>query len=131
MDEDALSRWGQSLADNNGTHLGCHSVCGLGLPLTGDPMVFEQRDLDRYLVELDLFSLLWMFGRSSSFRTWFGYRPPVGGIDGLQPIFFFVTCSLILRSIVPVLIVRGVFKKEPNAFGYRLAGSLKEWWWYG
>ena len=32
---------------------------------------------------------------------------------------FFVTRSLILRSIVPVLIVRGVFKKEPNAFGYR------------
>ena len=78
-----------------------------------------------------LFSLLWMFGRSSSFRTWFGYRPPLGGIVGLQPIFFFVTCSLLLRSIVPVAIIRGVFKKEPNAFGYRLAGSFKEWWWYG
>ena len=56
MDGDALSRWGQSFADNNGTHLGwVGPVCGLGLgSLPATPMVFEQRDLDRYLVELDL-----------------------------------------------------------------------------
>ena len=56
MDEDALSCWRQSLANDHGTHLGgVGSVCGLGLgSLSATPMVFEQRDLDRYFVELDL-----------------------------------------------------------------------------
>ena len=56
MDEDALSCWRQSFSGDHGSHLGrVGSVCGLGLgSLSATPMVFEQRDLDRYLIELDL-----------------------------------------------------------------------------
>ncbi len=76
------------------------------------------------------FSLLWLFGRSASFYTWFGYRPPPGGFEGLWPFFFFVGSSILARCIIPISIGCGLLKREVGAFGYRTRGALSGVWIY-
>lgn len=76
------------------------------------------------------FSLLWLFGRSAAFYTWFGYRPPPGGINGMLPYFFFVGSSILARCVIPLAIGCGLLKRRIGDFGYRTKGALSGAWIY-
>ena len=76
------------------------------------------------------FSLLWLYGRSASFYTWFGYRPPPGGLEGMSPYFFFVGASILVRCIIPLCIGCGLLKRQVGDFGYRIKGALSGAWIY-
>ena len=76
------------------------------------------------------FTLLWLYGRSASFYTWFGYRPEPGGINGLLPYFFFVATSLVARCGVPLLIAIGWLKKPMREYGYQTRNAFRGAWIY-
>lgn len=82
------------------------------------------------LSALILLSAFWLYGRTSHFELWFGYRPPRGGFNGLMPYFFFVGCSVLTRLICPLLIGRFALGHRPEAYGYRLKGAFRLWWLY-
>ena len=76
------------------------------------------------------FTLLWLYGRSASFYTWFGYRPEAGGLNGLLPYFFFVVTSLVARCGLPLLIAVGFLKKPVQEYGYQTKNALNGAWIY-
>ena len=79
---------------------------------------------------LILLSAFWLYGRTGNFERWFGYRPPSGGLQGLQPYFFFVGCSVLARAVMPLAVGRLFLRDRPQAYGYKLEGAFKLWWVY-
>ena len=75
-------------------------------------------------------SVFWLYGRIGSYPRWFGSHPPVGGLAGLAPFFFFVGTSVLLRVVLPLLTGRVACGQGPGAYGYRWQGAFDKWWIY-
>jgi membrane protease YdiL (CAAX protease family) len=48
---------------------------------------------------------------------------PVGPYPKLQHFFFFAACCVLLRTVIPLALVRWRFGQRPRDFGYRLPGT--------
>ncbi|MCA9538715.1 MAG: CPBP family intramembrane metalloprotease [Myxococcales bacterium] len=74
--------------------------------------------------------VFWLYGRRGSYAFWFGENPPLGGLRGLLPYFFFVAASVLCRVLLPLLTGRLVLGRTPRDYGYTLVGAFKKWWLY-
>ena len=75
-------------------------------------------------------SLFWLYGRRGSYAYWFGSRPPWGGHQGMIPYYFFVSCSVLARIVLPCLVIWLLLRRRLSDFGYGLKDATKLWWVY-
>ena len=75
------------------------------------------------------FSVLWLYGRSASFKMWFGYRPGWGGLEGLFP-YLLRGRELTYGAFCHCSLDDSYWLGSPTAFGYRLKGVTRGGWLY-
>jgi hypothetical protein len=79
---------------------------------------------------LAFLTLFWFYGRRGNYADWFGADPPVGGLRGLIPYFFFVACSVVARIALPLITGRLALRRGAADYGYRLRGTFRLAWVY-
>lgn len=55
---------------------------------------------------------------------------PASPLAGLYGFFAFSLCSVLLRSVLPLLAIRALFGRRPRELGYRLRGTSRLGWIY-
>lgn len=94
------------------------------------------RDLDvRAVVVLlsvpVLMTVFWYFGREPFFRDHqLATYLPRTALSPLYPFMYFALCSVVLRLLVPLAIVKLGFRRPLGEFGYSFRGTFELWWVY-
>jgi len=93
------------------------------------------RDLDARPVVVLLsvaliMTVFWYFGRVPFFRMHLAQRFAAGPVSPLYPFIYFSLCSVLLRLLIPMAIVRFGFRQPLRSFGYGFRGSFDLWWVY-
>jgi len=74
-----------------------------------------------------IMTVFWYFGREPFFREHLTGRFPTTALTPLYPFMYFSACSVLLRLLVPMAIVRLGFRRPLAEFGYSFRGT--ELWW--
>jgi hypothetical protein len=83
------------------------------------------------LSSIVLFTIFWYFGRRNHyFVAWHETFKDGSDLQPLYPFFYFVFCSVLLRTVLPMLCVKFIFKKRLADFGFSLRGAGTGGWIY-
>jgi membrane protease YdiL (CAAX protease family) len=77
-----------------------------------------------------IMTVLWYFGRVDFFNENLTEVFPGGDLSSLYPFFYFSLSCVFLRTIIPALIIRFVFRSRLSDFGYNPKGTFEVWWGY-
>jgi len=75
------------------------------------------------LSSLIFFTVFWYFGRTPFFQDHLEGVFPRTELTPLYPFFFFCISSVFYRTLLPILCIKFVLKKNLGDFGFRLKGS--------
>ncbi|MFW2386751.1 MAG: type II CAAX prenyl endopeptidase Rce1 family protein [Polyangiales bacterium] len=86
----------------------------------------------RFIVISSMFLLIVFlaFGRSNTYLRFFEQFVPKGTRSPLLGFFYFATCSVILRMLIPYVLLRFKLTQNPADYGYRVRGGTRFRWVY-
>lgn len=102
-------------------------------PVVAPPQRLRDLDVRATVVLLSvpvLMTVFWYFGREPFFRENLVGRFPATALTPLYPFMYFALCSVLLRLLVPMAIVRFGFRRPLREFGYSFHGSFDLWYVY-
>jgi len=78
-----------------------------------------------------LFTVFWYFGRGQAYVDyWQATLSDGSAMEPMYSFFYFVFCSVLFRTVLPILCIKWVLRKRLRDFGYALRGSGEGAWIY-
>lgn len=103
---------------------------GASRPLPQRLRDIEARPLIVLLSVSVIMTVYWYYGRTPFFRRHLTGFFPETALTPLYPFMYFSVCSVLLRLVVPILIVKAAFRRPLKEFGYSFKGSFDLWYVY-
>ncbi|MBM4394464.1 MAG: CPBP family intramembrane metalloprotease [Deltaproteobacteria bacterium] len=97
-----------------------------------DAIASVDREVAVVLLSIPLvMTTLWYFGRPDFYHARIApHVPPDAPFGYLYPFMYFSLSCVVLRSVVPLLLVRFVLRRRPRDYGWHPRGTFEYWWGY-
>ena len=73
---------------------------------------------------------MWWWGRIPFYKNHLAGLIPDSSLSPIYGFFYMSIACLILRTVLPLAIIRFRFGRPARDFGYRLGGTFRMWWIY-